>query len=167
MRYAIPVNGILTQIADIPQPWPAGYWTNDADAFLAQMFPGVTGWIHVADDNVSGAVLQGGGLYLNPASPVMPPVEVPRLMSKTQFQDYAISQLGGGMTGMARFTAIMDATRDSADGAVRFAFARYEAADIFEKTNTATLTAIMANDIKAGHITFAERADIIDNWPNV
>jgi hypothetical protein len=89
----------------------------------------------------------------------------PRILSKTAFQDYAISQLGGGATGMARFTEIMDATRDSVNGAVRFAFARYEAAQTFEKTNTETLTAIMAADSQAGHITSAERTAIIDNWP--
>lgn len=89
----------------------------------------------------------------------------PRVLSKTGFQDYAVSQLGGGATGMARFTTIMDATRDSVDGAVRFAFARYEAAQTFEKDNTAALTAIMAADSQVGHITAEERTSIIDNWP--
>lgn len=93
------------------------------------------------------------------------PPKVPRVLSKTAFQDYAVSQLGGGLTGMARFTEIMDATRDSSSGAVRFAFARYEAAQTFEKENTATLTAIMAADSQTGHITTDERAAIIENWP--
>jgi hypothetical protein len=66
---------------------------------------------------------------------------------------------------MGRFTEIMDATRDSASGAVRFAFARYEAALTFEKENTATLTSIMAADSQAGHITSAERAAILEGWP--
>lgn len=90
---------------------------------------------------------------------------VPRVLSKTAFQDYAVSQLGGGSTGMARFTEIMDATRDSASGAVRFAFARYEAAQTFEKNNTSALTSIMAADSTTGHLTVVERAAIIDNWP--
>lgn len=89
----------------------------------------------------------------------------PRVLSKTAFQDYAVGQLGGIPTGMARFTEIMDATRDSSSGAVRFAFARYEAAVTFEKENTSALTAIMAADSQAGHITSAERAAILDNWP--
>jgi hypothetical protein len=90
----------------------------------------------------------------------------PRVLSKTAFQDHAVSQLGGGATGMARFTEIMDATRNSESGAVRFAFARYEAAQTFEKTNTATLTAIMAADTStAGHITSEERDAILENWP--
>jgi hypothetical protein len=89
----------------------------------------------------------------------------PRVLSKTSFQDYAISQLGGDVTGMRRFTEIMDATRDSTAGSVRFAFARYEAALTFEKENTAALTAIMAADSQTGHITSAERAAILDSWP--
>jgi hypothetical protein len=93
------------------------------------------------------------------------PDAAPRVLSKTAFQDYAVLQLGGGVPGMARFTEIMDATRDSASGSVRFAFARYEAAATFEKTNTETLTAIMAADSQPGHITSAERTAIIDNWP--
>lgn len=89
----------------------------------------------------------------------------PLVLSKTAFQDYAISRLGGGLAGMARFTEIMDATRDSSSGAVRFAFARYEAAQTFEKENTALLTAVMAADSTGGHITEAERTAILDNWP--
>lgn len=98
-----------------------------------------------------------------PQSPSARPV----ILSKTAFQDYAVAQLGGGTTGMARFTAIMDATRDSQSGAVRFAFARYEAAQTFEKTNTATLTGVMAADSTGGHITTEERTAILDNWPEV
>lgn len=86
----------------------------------------------------------------------------PLILSKTAFQDYAVSQLGGGLTGMSRFTEIMDAAAASPVGAVRFVFARYEAADRFEKTNTATLTQIMAGN---GTMTAEERTAIIDNWP--
>lgn len=95
-------------------------------------------------------------------------IEIPRrplVLSKTAFQDYAVTQLGGGLTGMARFTTIMDATRDSVNGAVRFAFARYEAAEAFEKENASTLTAVLAADYTNGHLTDAERDAIIANWP--
>lgn len=102
--------------------------------------------------------------YQRYTAPV-PPTPTPIILTKTAFQDYAVSQLGGGLTGMARFTAIMDATRDSASGSVRFAFARYEAADRFEKTNTETLTAVMAADNTTGHLTDAERTAILNNWP--
>lgn len=112
----------------------------------------------------------GAVIYQHYTAPAAPPAPVPRLLSKTAFQDHVVgvlAALGDGQptTGMARFTAIMDATRDSAAGAVRFAFARYEAADVFEKTNTATLTTIMAADSQTGHITSAERTAILTNWP--
>lgn len=97
--------------------------------------------------------------------PEPPQPKPPALLSATGFQDFAVLQLGGSLVGMARFTEIMDATRDSADKAVRFAFARYEAAITFEKNNVASLTSIMANDTQNGHITTAERKAILDNWP--
>lgn len=94
------------------------------------------------------------------------PPKVPRTLSKTQFQDYAVSKLGGGLTGMRRFTEIMDATRDSANPAVRFAYERYQAAVTFEKANTALLTGVMAQDTATpGHLTAAEQAAIIQDWP--
>lgn len=86
----------------------------------------------------------------------------PLILSKTAFQDYAVMQLGGGVTGMTRFTDIMDATASNSNAAVRFAYARYEAADRFEKTNTAALTQIMVGN---GAMTAQERNAIIDNWP--
>lgn len=91
---------------------------------------------------------------------------VPLILSKTAFQDYAVSKLGGIPAGMARFTEIMESTKASASGAVRFAFARYEAALTFEKTNTAALTSIMASDTQTGHLTAAERTAILDGWPS-
>lgn len=93
------------------------------------------------------------------------PTAKPFIFSKTAFQDHAVAQLGGGLIGMGRFTAVMDATRDSASGAVRFAYARYQAAQTFEKTNTASLTAVMAADTQTGHLTTDERTAILDNWP--
>ena len=96
-------------------------------------------------------------------APVIP--ATPILLSKTAFQDYAVSQLGGGTTGMGRFTDIMDATENSASSAIRFAFARYTAAVIFEKTNTAALTTIMAADTTTNHLTTDEQTAILSNWP--
>lgn len=86
----------------------------------------------------------------------------PRILSKTAFQDHAVSQLGGGVTGMARFTEIMDATAAHSNGAVRFAFARYEAALTFEKSNVSSLTSLL---VSSGVMTANERTEILDNWP--
>jgi hypothetical protein len=119
-----------------------------------------------AGDLVRITTSGGAVIYERYTPPAAPPSPTPRVLSKTAFQDYAVTQLGGGTTGMARFTEIMDATRTSESGAVRFAFSRYEAADKFEKTNTATLTAIMAADTATvGHITDDERDAILENWP--
>lgn len=86
----------------------------------------------------------------------------PLTLSKTAFQDYAVSQLGGIPDGMARFITIMESTKVSASAAVRFAYARYEAATTFEKTNTAAITQVM---VDGGCMTSQERTDILDNWP--
>lgn len=118
-----------------------------------------------AGDLVRITTDNGAEIYERYTPPAAQADPLPRILSKTAFQDYAVSQLGGGVVGMARFTQIMDATRDSSSGAVRFAFARYEAAVTFEKQNTALLTQIMAGDATVGHLTGAERLAIIDNWP--
>lgn len=94
----------------------------------------------------------------------------PVILSKTAFQDHAVAQLAAvnqstAVEAMARFTTIMEATKASDNGAVRFAYARYQAAQTFEKTNTASLTAVMAADTQTGHLTTDERTAILDNWP--
>lgn len=75
MRYAIPVkkgqDTILTQVVDIANPLPD--WASTPEAFLAKMFPDFKGFVWVADDNVSGAVLQDDGSYENPSIPVPEP----------------------------------------------------------------------------------------------
>lgn len=121
--------------------------------------------IGTAADLVEGDVMRetnGGSVTEKRYVPYVAPVPQARVLSKTAFQDYAVSQLGASTTGMGRFTTIMDATRDSANAAVRFAFARYEAAVTFEKLNTAALTSMM---VSAGVMTDTERKVILDNWP--
>lgn len=119
----------------------------------------------VPDGTLAGATDNNDGSFSNPPEP---PASVgpPKILSKTAFQDLAISALNGGTVGMARFTVIMDATRDSIDPVVRFCFSRYEAAITFEKTNVASLTAIMANDTTNGHLTADERTAILTAWKN-
>lgn len=66
MRYAREQNNgsqiVLFDTVDIPVG-------QDPAAFLALLRPGTTGYVHVADDNVVGAVKQNDGTYLNPAVP--------------------------------------------------------------------------------------------------
>lgn len=142
------------QAADL-DAYKASFGGAAETAFADHTFKEVpAGTLHGARDN-------GDGTYTPPPEP---PKDF-KVLSKTAFQDYAVTQLGGGLTGMARFTAIMDATRDSASGAVRFAFARYEVASTFERENTSQLTAVMAADNTDGHLTEQERSAILDNWP--
>ena len=99
---------------------------------------------------------QGNTVVNNPDGP-----PIPRVLSKTAFQDHAVSQLGAGTIGMARFQAIMDACQAGA-GAVKFCFSRYEGANTFEKAKVADFTALMvANAL----MTANERTAIINNWP--
>lgn len=122
----------------------------------------------IAGDPVTGdlvRVTDGDRVQYYRYTEIPPYTPAPRVLTKTSFQDYCIGQLGGSTTGMARFTEIMDATRDSTSGAVRFAYARYEAAQTFEKSNTAALTTIMAADDTTGHLTADERTAILNNWP--
>lgn len=109
----------------------------------------------------------------DPASPqfgqtfevdVADPATSPLVLSKTAFQDYAISVFGSGdvIAGMNRFSEIMDATRDSTNGAVRFAYARYQAAQTFEKANVELLAGVMET---GGAMTPEEKGALIENWP--
>ena len=84
--------------------------------------------------------------------------------------DHAVAQLmtvnsSTQKDALGRFTAVMEAAKNSTDAAVRFAYARYEAADIFEKTNTDTLTSFMVSDTTSGHLEANERTAVLDNWP--
>lgn len=119
----------------------------------------------VAGDNVRIRTGTHETFCVKGPDPVPPASPVYRVLSKTAFQDYAVTQLGGGLTGMSRFTQIMDATKNSTNDAVRFAFARYEAAMTFEKSNASVLMAVMSSDTTTGHLTSAEETAILDNWP--
>lgn len=90
------------------------------------------------------------------------PPTAPLILSKTAFQGHAVSKLGTGTTGMARFQEIMDDCAGSASGAVKFCFSRYEAAQTFEKTAVSNFTAIM---VGAGIMQAQERTDVLNGWP--
>ena len=139
MKYGIIIDGKVTEPVFIPRADES-----DPIAWLGRQFPTLSGpWERVSEGAVPGAIYNGPGSSTNEQVDVN---STPASLSKTEFQDHAVNRLGGGLDGMARFMEIMDATRDSASAAVRFAFARYEAAQSFEKGNTEMLTAVMAGD---------------------
>lgn len=115
----------------------------------------------IPGDIVDGDVVRIDGhtekRYYAPVAPTPQPM----LLSKTAFQDLSVAHLGAGMTGMARFQAIMDACAGGS-GAIKFCFSRYEAAQTFEKTQVANFTAIM---VAAAIMTQAEADAILNNWP--
>lgn len=79
----------LTEVVEIPSSGQG-----DPTTWLATFLPHLSaeGWIHVADDNVSGAV-KNGSVYDNPSVTV--PV-VPRTLTRLQF--VRLCQSAGGMT---------------------------------------------------------------------
>lgn len=68
MKYARSNNyGTQVRIVDIvslPSRLPA--WAADGDAFIAKMYPGVTGFFQVHDAVENCAVVNGDGTYTNP-----------------------------------------------------------------------------------------------------
>lgn len=72
MKYARSVNGRVVDAVTIPDPLPS--WAQDALAFLAKMFPGVTGWQLANDDTENGDIDNGDGTFTKPElSPIGPP----------------------------------------------------------------------------------------------
>lgn len=101
---------------------------------------------------------RGARKYWSPPAEIAP---VPRLLSKTAFQDLAVANLGGGTDGMIRFQEIMDECA-AGEGVVKFCFSRYEAAVTFEKAAVAQFTSIM---VGAGIMEAAERTAVLGDWP--
>lgn len=151
MKYARLKNGFLIDVYSVPGDFP------DIET-LNRCLPG-GGFIEVPSDAVHGAKDNGDGYYTNPSQPTTPTRPIP--LSKTAFMDLCWANLGGGATGMARFDEILEACRTT-PGAIRSACRRYEAADIFEKSNVAQMFAVIASVLEEG-----EADAILNNWPEV
>jgi len=94
----------------------------------------------------------------------------PTLLSKTAFMDHVVAQFvavnGGDIgDGYERFDEVMEAARTSAQGKVRAAYKRYDAASTFSKDTTAALTQWMVDSADTGRLTTTERTAVLDNWP--
>lgn len=96
-----------------------------------------------------------------PDPPAVP--AVPAVLSGVAFNKHAAGKLaGGGIPGMARFMAIMDAGR-AAGGAAAFAVNQYEKAQTFSKAEVQAFGAVLAG---AGCMTANEVSAIAgDDWP--
>ena len=82
----------------------------------------------------------------------------PRLLTKTQFMDHAIAQLGS----VDRFVDVIEGCQNHNNKTLRYAYKRYEAAITLDKTQATPLFDAMR---AANHITQTERDNIVNNWP--
>jgi len=85
----------------------------------------------------------------------------PKVLSKTDFRAFAVTQLGGSTIGMARFQDIMDAAQASS-GAVKFCFTQYQDASAVVHADLTLFLGIM---LGASIITQQERDGVLNNWP--
>lgn len=115
----------------------------------------------IPGDPVQGDIVRVGNDYFRYTPPETPP-EVVRTLSKTAFMDHCIAQLGS----IAAFQTLMEACRDSTDATygatLRYAYSRYEAADVLSKAVVATLSQVM---VDAGLLSASNRSKVLDNWP--
>jgi hypothetical protein len=116
--------------------------------------------VQVPAGTLNGATPVGDGTYTAPPAPPAP-APVPRTLTKTEFRAYAVSKLGTGLTGMARFQDIMDAAQ-GATGAVKFCFTQYQDAGDILRDDLAGFLDIM---VSAKIVTQAEHDAVIGGWP--
>jgi hypothetical protein len=140
-------------------------WPNDTKEEYSARFlevPGFDTWqiVTVPDGTRHGDLDNRDGTFTRP--PIHTPPAESKILSKINFQDYAVSQLGGSVTGMARFQTIIDSCEKST-GAVKFCYSRYVAASKFEKNDVKDFTDIL---VLATIVTLAEQEALLVNWPN-
>lgn len=115
----------------------------------------------IPGDPQPGDWVRQGGDYFR-YYPITPATPQPKPLSKTAFMDHAITQLGS----IAAFQTLMEACRDSTDqdygATLRYAYSRYDAADVLNKTVVATLSQVM---VDAGLLSASDRTAVLDNWP--
>lgn len=93
------------------------------------------------------------------------PPTIPKILAKTDFRAYAVSQLGGSTTGMARFQAIMDAAEGST-GVPKFCFTQYQDAGSMIKSDVDNFLQILVAANLTNGPTQQEHDNVIGNWPN-
>ena len=91
-------------------------WPNDTKEEYSARFlevPGFDTWqiVTVPDGTRHGDLDNRDGTFTRP--PIHTPPAESKILSKINFQDYAVSQLGGSVTGMARFQTIIDSCEKS------------------------------------------------------
>lgn len=106
----------------------------------------------------------GGFVYTYHKEPVAR-VAKPRALAKTEFMDHCYSQLGGGLTGVSRFGAVIKAARSSTEDTVVAAMERYDHAMSVEKENAAVFIGIL-KAASIASLTDNECDAVLDTWPS-
>lgn len=166
-RHGIPIAGKLTQVADVPTPVP---YNKTELQFLVLMFPGTSGWVPVADDNVPGAAWNGS-VYINPAlAPALP--TVPLVLTKKECRLRVIAGLmAANSSSNAVARARMQALRIQVDALVVDTDAKRRAKGALEAWREDAdftkqeFTTIVGDIRGATDMSAAEETAINANWP--
>ena len=140
-----------------------GSWIDVFDADDASVLErrlGVTGFIQVDDAVKHGDIVVEPDGFIS--RPIPPLVFTAKVLSKTEFADHCYEQLGGGITGIDRFGAILKAAAASTNDGVYAALDRYKSANTIEKANASIFIALLQSD---GILTQQEANNVINNWP--
>jgi hypothetical protein len=93
------------------------------------------------------------------------PMPEPSTLTKTEFQDYAEAQMGGGTIGAARFGSVIMSARQSMHPNIVSVMERYGAQDvIFRRDVTKALLDTFVS-LNIGDLTAQEAQTVYDNWP--
>jgi hypothetical protein len=138
-----------------PDPLPP--WASDDATFVARLRPGS---ILLPEGTENSATDNGDGTYTNTPRPI--PHVIYKTLSKTEFADHCYAQLGGGITGIDRFGAILKAASASTNDGVYAALDRYKSANTIQKDNAAIFIALLQSD---GILTQQEANNVINKWP--
>lgn len=159
----------LVEVVEVPASAVA-----DPASWLAIQFPSLSagGWIHVADDNVSGAVWNGSA-YDNPTSAATKPKDY----SPAEFKEFCYGVLGALavpegnseqkiLAGVRAFGAIRRAGLASEDDAIFQAMDEYNKAGAFEKEKTLRFLAIL-NSTTPKIVSDAQLEAIAGSWATI
>jgi len=69
-KFTYPENTRLVDVVDVPSPLPE--WAADDTAWLAIVFPTLTGFVLIPENVLAGALDNGDGTYTNPEDIVRP-----------------------------------------------------------------------------------------------
>lgn|GEM_PF-1830406 len=135
-----------------------------AEAAKAIFGPIADAWVFtlVPDGTKHGARDNGDGTFTNPIPRAVEPTY--SSLSKVQFQDLCVVQLGGDATGRARYVSVMNQIKASTNPDTAFSYERYLAANALERDDVAVFLTLLVADPQ-NDLTEQEKDLIIASWP--